>query len=58
MKKSNVKYILEPEEFVDTKITGLDEAASFERAAICMQNCQLPVDVVKRVMSTNVRELQ
>ena len=56
--KNKQKYILDPEEFVSTKITSLDEAVSFERAAICMQNCQLPVDVVKRVMTTNVRELQ
>ena len=50
-------YLMEPEVFVTKKVVHLDEAAVFERAANCMQGCQLPLDIVKRVMTTNIREL-
>ena len=51
-------YIMDPATFVTKKITQLDEAAVFERAANCMQGCQLPVDIVKRVISSNVSEVE
>lgn len=53
--KNNNELILEPEEFMRRKHTGLEEAVAFEKAAICMQDCQLPLDAVKRILASNVR---
>ena len=49
---------MDPELFIEKKVTRLDEAATFEKAANCMQSCQLPLDIVKRIMTSNIREVQ
>ena len=46
------------QQFVDNKLTNLDDAVSFEKAAQCMEQCQLPLDIVKRIMQNNIREVQ
>lgn len=53
--KKSKELILDAEEFIRLKHTHIDEAVAFERAAICMQDCQLPLDAVKRILASNVR---
>ena len=57
-KYSKEPYILDPELFIEKKITTLEESAAFERAAMCLERCELPIDVVKRIMSSNIKEVQ
>ena len=58
--KSELKkqYFLDPETFISKKITSIEEASTFERAASCMNECKLPLEIVKRIMSSNVSALQ
>ena len=52
------ELVLEPEAFLAKRHTHLEEAVAFEKAALCMQECQLPVDITKRILAANVRELE
>ena len=58
--KSELKkeYLLDPETFISKKITSIEEASTFEKAALCMNDCKLPLEMVKRIMSSNVSALQ
>ena len=38
-KSSNEPYILDAELFIEKKITTLEEAGTFEKAAICLERC-------------------
>lgn len=40
------------------KVTHVDEAVKFEKTVECMEGCRRPVDIVKRIMNSNVQELQ
>ena len=52
------ELILDPVKLLAKRFTGLEESVAFEKAAICMQECQLPLDITKRILSSNVRELE
>ena len=47
-------FILDPEEFIEKRLTSLEEAVAFEKATSCMEDCRRPVDIVKRIMNSNV----
>ena len=49
-----LSFILEPDEFIESKVTNFEEAIAFEKAVVCMQQCQLPIDIVKRILKANV----
>jgi hypothetical protein len=51
-------FYLDPEEYFSRRFVSVEESVAFEKASLCMHNCQLPVDIVKRVMASNVKELQ
>ena len=38
-KLKNYSYILEPETFIQKKLTSIEEAVAFEKAAVCMEEC-------------------
>ena len=52
------QFNLDPDDFVKSKLTSFEDAGKFERAAMCMQNCQLPIDIIKRIMNSNINDLQ
>lgn len=47
-------FVLEPEEFIEKRLTTFEEAVAFEKAASCMDDCKRPIDIVKRIMNSNV----
>ena len=51
-------FILEPEEFIARRLTTVEEAVTFEAAAACMEDCRRPIDIVKRIMNSNIQEVQ
>ena len=50
-------FILEPEDFIARRLTTVEEAVKFEKAACCMEDCRRPIDIVKRIMNSNVQEV-
>ena len=57
-KGRKMDFILEPEEFIARRLTTVEEAVKFEKAATCMEDCRRPIDIVKRIMNSNVKEVQ
>ena len=47
--------MLEPEQFIAKRMTTIEEAVAFEKAATCMDDCKRPIDIVKRIMNSNVQ---
>lgn len=56
-KGRKMDFILEPEEFIVKKLTTIEEAVAFEKATSCMEDCRRPIDIVKRIMNSNVKEV-
>ena len=49
---------MDTEEFLAHRYTSLEEAISFEKAAMCMQSCQLPLDITKRILASNIKKIE
>ena len=54
----NTPFTMDSEEYMRTRFVSVEEAVAFEKAAVCMQQCQLPVDIVKRIMGSNFKEIE
>ena len=50
-------YTLDKHEFFERKLTKIDDALMVERANFCMDKCKQPVDIVKRVLAANMKQI-
>ena len=57
-KSKNAKsFTLDKVEFFESRMTKVEDALIVEQANRCMERCKQPVDVLKRVMSSNLKEV-
>ena len=56
-KVNESSYTMEPSEFFSKRLVSVEDALKIERANLCMKKCQEPVDVLKRVISANLKEI-
>ena len=50
-------YSLNKVEFFQARLPSVEDALAVERANFCMERCKLPVDIIKRVLSSNLKEV-
>ena len=44
-------------EFFENRLTKVEDALVVERANFCMEKCKAPVDIIKRVLASNLKEV-
>ena len=50
-------YTLDKMEFFEKRLTKVEDALVVERANYSMEKCKAPVDIVKRVLASNLKEV-
>lgn len=55
--KGSLSYTLDKVDFFENRMTKVEDALIVEQANICMEKCKQPVDVLKRVLSSNLKEV-
>ena len=50
-------YTLDKMEFFENRLTKVEDALVVERANFCMEKCKEPVDIIKRVLASNLKEV-
>ena len=50
-------YTLDKMEFFEQRVTKVEDALIIERANHCMEKCKTPVDILKRVLASNLKEI-
>ena len=54
---NKTSYTLDKMEFFENRLTKVDDALVVERANFCMEKCKAPVDIIKRVLASNLKEV-
>ena len=55
--KFTPKFTLEKSEFFEHKWTNVEDSIIVEKANRCMDQCKQPVDVLKRILGSNLKEV-
>lgn len=50
-------FTKDPAEFFQKRVVSVEDALTIEKANLCMKKCQEPVDILKRVISSNLKEI-
>ena len=51
------QYTLSKNEFFNSKLTSVEDALVVEKANVCMKKCREPGEIIKRVLSSNLKEI-
>ena len=54
---NEASYTKNPADFFSNRMVSVDDALTIERANLCMKRCQEPVDVLRRIVHANLKEI-